>query len=146
MNNFERILNGTNFRVKKGYSYGNYKQFSIIHKPSHSYVNIQNFKNSIHLSGGETLPNRRGKGIGTNLRALATLFAIISKKNIRQTGLNLENRSKLRHLTKGTPNIPTSTYILRERLGWKSHPKNTRNSVFKVGNNTSKVKSRLKMK
>ena len=131
MNAFvKNFLKGTNFKVKN-----EKPEYTISY--GKSYVRIYENRYHVYIYEGET--NNKGKGTGTTLRALATLYAITRKKPIYHTGINLGNRSKTRA---GGANLPTSTWIVRERLGWTA--KNKTNSVFKVGNNNTKIKNWLK--
>jgi hypothetical protein len=130
MNN---ILKGTNYYMNRNPN----GTINIIHRPTNSYVTLSNGVR-VRILDGETF-KKKGKGIGTNLRALATMYAILKGKNIGQTGSNREGRSVMR---KGGLPIPTSTYILRHRLGWKPNViKNS--SIFRKGNNNTAVKKRV---
>jgi hypothetical protein len=128
--------------------------YVITHKPSKAYVEFGNRPNHVVIISGNTPglplirkgPNQpikwRGRGIGSNLRALVTLYAVLLKKGISQRGYNAESLSKNRKLanTSGTAtNDPTSTWILRQRLGWRANNVNARKSHFNVGANTTKL-------
>jgi hypothetical protein len=67
------------------------------------------------------------------------MFAIETRKRITQNGV--ANRP-LKNLKTG---VPISTYILRNKLGWSKNNSKTGGypSVFKVGNNNSKVRKVL---
>ena len=120
MNN---LVKGTNYEVKN-YANGVTR---ITHTPSGAYVRLITYntvnKNgkqgrSMEIERGKT-PNSgvRGTGIGTTLRALATIYGKLKNvDSMIQTGLNKEKRSRNRN--GGVP-IPTSTWILRERLKWR---------------------------
>ena len=117
----DNFVNGTNYEVKN-YANGVSR---ITHKPSGAYVRLLTYdamnKNGkygkyMEIVGGKTPANVRGKGIGTTLRALATIYGNLKKVNsMIQTGINKEKRSRNRNGVK----IPTSTWILRERLKWR---------------------------
>ena len=141
MNRLSQFVNGTNYSIVKWRVPGT---FSIMHRPTNSFVTLVNSSNYVRIVEGETPNSARGKGIGTNLRALATLYAILANKRITQTGVNSENRSKVRKAKNpNAKNIPTSTFILRERLGWKNI--NGVNSGFNPAkNNRKKVNNWLK--
>ena len=141
MNKLNRVITGTNYAVVKFFP----GTFAIVHRPTNSFVTLVNSQNYTRIVEGETPNSTRGKGIGTNLRALATLYAIFSNKRITQTGVNSEGRSKVRKAKNpNAKNIPTSTFILRERLGWKQNA-NGVNSVFNPAkNNRKKLNNWLK--
>ena len=119
MNNF---VKGTNYEIRN-YANGVTR---ITHKPTGAYVRLLTYdarnKNgtwskSMEIERGKTPNNSRGTGIGTTLRALATIYGNLRKVNsMIQTGLNKEGRSRNRN---GGAKIPTSTWILRERLKWR---------------------------
>jgi hypothetical protein len=118
MNNF---VKGTNYKITN-YANGVTR---ITHIPTGAYVRLLKYdaynkngklKKSISIEKGSTPLNVRGTGIGTTLRALATIYGNMLKVNsMIQTGVNREGRSKNRNGAK----IPTSTWILRERLKWR---------------------------
>ena len=122
MNNF---VKGTNYNIKN-YTNGKAGITIITHKPSGAYVRLLMYdtinkngkmEKSIEILKGSTPNNSRGKGVGTTLRALATIYGNLQKVNsMIQTGLNKEKRSRNRN---GGVRIPTSTWILRERLKWR---------------------------
>jgi hypothetical protein len=91
------------------------KYFVIRHANSGAYVLID-YKNPhrIKLLEGETPNGRRGKGIGTKLRALVTLFSNLVQIPITQYGEWFMNKRP-----GNTNNRPPTTRILRNRLGWK---------------------------
>jgi hypothetical protein len=135
--NFRRNwINGTNYSLVKK-SGGNWRTpslYRLTHKPSKAYVEF-NVDETVYISYGETPKNARGRGIGTKLRALVTLFGIEFKKPVFQYGTFI-NVPKV--------GLPPSTRIL-QRLGY-SHNKITNsqiNSLFKVGSNRSKVNAAL---
>jgi hypothetical protein len=135
MNKLREVVKGTNYSITH-YSTG---LTFVIHKPTQSHVVFTNNGNHIRILEGKTTNSARGRGIGTNLRALATLYAIFSNKPISQTGKNMEDRSKIRKAKNpNAKNIPTSTFILRERLGWKKLGNNNRNSNFSPKRNNNK--------
>jgi hypothetical protein len=118
------------------------KNYAIIHRPSKAYVTFGNRPNHVVIIEGNTPEPHRGKKIGTNLRALVTLYATFLGKRLYQTGYNAESLSKTRKArnTTGTAtNDPTSTWILRERLGWRTSNKNKSISHFNAGANTTKL-------
>jgi hypothetical protein len=135
-----RWINGTNFGINKNQKYDDLYQ--LIHRPSGAFVSLlyKSYDNSIHVTYGLTPNKYQGKGIGTILRALATIFAIETRKRITQNGV--ENRP-LKNLKTG---VPISTYILRNKLGWSKNNRGTGGhpSVFRVGNNNSKVRKVLR--
>jgi hypothetical protein len=140
MNNFNKLLNGLNYKIKRN---SNGRHVDITHKPTGSYVTLYNRSKYVEILNGKTPNTARGKGVGTNLRALATMYAIMKNKPIIQFGVNIEKRSVARR--KNNPsasNLPTSTYILRHVLGWKPRGK-TNHSQFLVGNDTTAVKNRV---
>lgn len=135
MNKLREVVKNTNYSITH---YPSGLTF-IIHNPTQSHVVFTNNGKHIRIIEGETPNSARGRGIGTNLRALATLYAIFSNKPITQTGKDMENRSKTRKAKKpNAKNIPTSTFILRERLGWKQLGNNNRNSNFSPKRNNNK--------
>ena len=119
MNN---LTKGTNYEVKN-YANGVTR---ITHTPSGAYVRLVKYntvnKNgkpgkSMEIERGKTPNSARGSGIGTTLRALATIYGKLKNVDAMiQTGLNKEKRSRNRN---GGVKIPTSTWILRERLKWR---------------------------
>jgi hypothetical protein len=135
VNSFKRRwLQGTNFRLvkKPGFYGGHY--YDLEHLPSGSSVAFQWEPKYIYISYGHTENGHTRQYIGTNLRALATIFAIEAGKVVHQTGCG--NRCN---------GVPISTRILRQKLGWSKNDKGFRfNSVFKPGNNNSKVRNWLK--
>jgi hypothetical protein len=125
-----RWTNGTNFRINKHANY-----YNIVHVPSGANVAVQLNSKKAYISYGNTPKGWTGKGIGTTLRALATMFGIESGKPVYQTGV------KIGKLING---LPISTSILRTRLGWVANNKGKQwNSVFRVGNNNTKVRQVL---
>jgi hypothetical protein len=134
-----RWLNGTNFGINKHQNYDD--SYKLIHRPSGAFVSFRykSYNNSIHVTYGLTPNKYEGKPIGTILRALATIFAIETRKRITQNGV--ANRP-LKNLKTG---VPISTYILRNKLGWSKNNRGTGGhpSVFRVGNNNSKVRKVL---
>jgi hypothetical protein len=140
MNSFKNFIRNTEFEIRRPYK--NQTAFNIEHVPTKGYVTLINYPTRIVITEGETPRKARGKGVGTKLRALATLYAIMKGVPIYQNGANLEGRSNVRHAQKGTPKIPTSTYILRYRLGWKNN--GGTKSKFEPGkNNNKKVRNVL---
>lgn len=135
MNRLREVVKGTNYSITH-YSTG---LTFIIHGPTQSHVAFTNNGNHLRILEGQTSNSARGRGIGTNLRALATLYAILSNKPISQTGKNIGDRSKKRKAKNpSAKNIPTSTFILRERLGWKQVGNSNRNSNFIPKRNNNK--------
>lgn len=138
MNKLRNFIKGTDFSISNN---GN-SAYSIIHDPSGAYVTIINYPTRVSISNGSTPNKARGKGIGTNLRALATLHAILTNKRIIQTGSNREGRSARRKAVNPNATLdPTSTWILRQRLGWRAVNKTISN--FNPTNNKTKVKKWL---
>jgi hypothetical protein len=136
MNKLREVVKGTNYSIMP---LARSSTAFITHKPTNAYVAVTNNGNHIRILEGKTPNSARGRGIGTNLRALATLYAIFSNKPISQTGENMEDRSKIRRAKNpNAKNIPTSTFILRERLGWKKLGNNNRNSNFSPKRNNNK--------
>ena len=68
------VLKGTNYYTNRNPN----GTINIIHRPTSSYVTLSNGVR-VRIVDGET-PKNKGKGIGTNLRALATLYAILKGK------------------------------------------------------------------
>lgn len=131
-------LNGSNYKIKHN---SNGRHVHITHTPTGAYVTLYNRSKYVEILDGKTPMNARGKGIGTNLRALATLYAIMKNKPIIQLGINAEGRSIARRKKNpSASNLPTSTYILRHVLGWKPWGKYSR---FSVGNNNTAIKKRV---
>ena len=132
--NFKRRwINGTKFNlIKNGNVYN-------IKNESGAFVSFQWTPAHIYISYGETPRSHTGKGIGKTLRALATMLAIQARKPIYQTGVGKGRKSN---------GMPISTIILREKLGWSKNNSSRQewNSVFKVGNNNTKVRNVLKNK
>lgn len=134
--NFKRRwINGSNFNLqapdpKKGKRY-----YNLIHKPSGANVAFQLHPKYVYISWGETPNTQRGKGIGTKLRALVTILGIEIGKPVYQTGVFMSSKNRVNGL-------PISTYILRKKLGWSKN-KNNFNSVFRPGNNNTKVQAVL---
>ena len=140
MNKLREVVKGTNYSIVK---FPVPRTFAILHRPTNSFVTLVNGENYTRIIEGETPKSARGKGIGTNLRALATLYAIFANKRITQTGVNSESLSKIRKAKNANAkNTPTSTFILRERLGWKQNA-NGVNSVFNPANNRKKLNNWL---
>lgn len=131
LNNFKRRwTNGTNFRINKRDKY-----YEIVHVPSSASVAFQLNPKYVYISHGNTPKGWTGKGIGTTLRALATMIGIESGKPVYQTGVRVGK------LING---LPVSTSILRTRLGWVKNKKGNKwNSVFRPGNNNTKVRNVL---
>lgn len=140
MNQLHEVTKGTNYEIHTINKSS--KNYAIIHRPSNAFVTFGNRNNHVVIINGFTPEPWRGKKIGTNLRALITLYATYLRKRLYQTGYNAGSRSKTRkaHNTTGTAtNDPTSTWILRERLGWRASNKNTSISHFNVGANKTKL-------
>ena len=136
--NFKRRwINGTNFNIKPPEPKKGKRYYLLVHKPSGANVAFQWYPKYIYISYGETPNTQRGRGIGTKLRALVTMLGIETGKKVYQTGVLMG---------KNMPNgRPISTYIVRNKLGYSRNVKgNNYNSVFKVGNNNSKVRNVLK--
>ena len=131
MNSFRRRwTNGTNFRINKRPDY-----YLIEHTPSGASIAFQIEPKYVYISYGNTPNGWTGKGIGTTLRALATMVGIESGKPVYQTGVRVGK------LING---LPISTSILRTRLGWVRNNKGFKfNSVFRKGNNNTKVRNAL---
>jgi hypothetical protein len=131
MNSFRRRwTNGTNFRINKHPKY-----YEIVHTPSGASVAFQIEPKYVYISYGNTPKGWTGKGLGTILRAIATMVGIESGKPVYQTGVRVGK------LVNG---LPISTSILRSRLGWvRKNKGNEWNSVFRKGNNNTKVRQVL---
>jgi len=131
VNNFKRKwTNGTNFHINK-----HDKFYTITHGPSGASVAFQLEPKYVYISYGNTPKGWTGKGIGTTLRALVTMIGIESGKPVYQTGVRVGK------LING---LPISTSILRTRLGWSRNKKGNKwNSVFRPGNNNTKVRNVL---
>ena len=126
----QRWTNGTNFRINKREKY-----YEIVHTPSGASVAFQIEPKYVYISYGNTPKGWTGKGLGTTLRALATMVGIESGKPVYQTGVRVGK------LING---LPISTSILRTRLGWvRNNRGNKFNSVFRKGNNNTKVRNAL---
>jgi hypothetical protein len=123
-----------------------------------SHLDFQLFRNGDDvlymkiISGDTPRENNRGLGYGTLLRALATKAGqIAGAKRGLQNGLNIGNRSlkRLKKNTSAKP-VPTSSFIMSERLGWKesNNPEFWRNGLasrFNYNkNNFSKVNNIVK--
>ena len=119
-------------------------RFKIIHRPSQAYVNIVNKKEFVEIEHGNTPEGFQGRGIGTELRALATIYAISKNKPIKQIGSNYKGKSAIRVVRKpwAKPE-PTSTHILREFLGWNVNKNSSYKwpSIFRPGMNNTKVRA-----
>jgi len=123
-----------------------------------SELDFELLKNSddivyLKIVAGYTEKNKnKGLGYGTLLRALATKAGqIAGAKYGRQNGLNIGNRSFKRiQKNHSAKPVPTSSYIMTERLGWKegNDPEYWRNglaSKFNYNkNNFSKINNILK--
>jgi hypothetical protein len=83
--------------------------------------NTLNYNLELKIPSGYTNINYRGQGYGTLLRALATKAGhIAGAKRGTHYGVNAGNRSVQRLQTDPTAKpVPTSTWVLTERLGWK---------------------------
>jgi hypothetical protein len=106
------------------------------------------------LSNGQTRPNLRGQKIGTELRALASIFVKMLQARMIQQGVWKEPGQKR---PGNSNNRAPSTRILRNRLGWRQLVPN-RNlpnfpnakfkhlptwSIFTLHNNLHKAKNIL---
>ena len=83
----------------------------ITHKQSGAFVVLEPTRNGWSLAKGMTPVEHRGKGIGSDLRALATLFSHSTKKKITHHGININKPY--------SNNVSPSTRIVR-KLGWRS--------------------------
>lgn len=80
----------------------------------------------LKITGGNTTHSYRGEGYGSTLRALATKAGqMLGAQRGKHEGFNVENRSveraSERAKRQAAPEklkLPTSTYIMREELGW----------------------------
>lgn len=73
---------------------------------------------SANLTGGETHPNNRGKGIGLALRTFAT--AVLRNAGfvkVKHQGVTFQNRNNASR--KKTGNVPISTYMVRKYIGFR---------------------------
>jgi hypothetical protein len=92
-------------------------------------LHVPTNKKNARINSGETNNRYRSRGIGTNMRAIATK-AIINKgkyNRLHRIGVTFENR-------KGSNKRPPSTWIVQERLGF--HPLNRVHSVFRRKENS----------
>ena len=154
MNNLRNFINGSEYVIKPI----SRTKFSIIHKPTQSYVDVVNHNNTrnmlgyVQISMGSTPNNNnkgvryRGRGIGRELRALATLYAIYKRKIIKQSGTNVGGISAARVAAQkpGAKPYPTSTFLLRNILGWNKNNSSLFpwNSIFIPGRtNETKVRA-----
>ncbi len=90
-------------------------------------LHVPTNKKGARINSGETNNRYRSRGIGTNMRAIATK-AIINKgkyNRLHHIGVTFENRTNKR---------PPSTWIVQERLGF--HPLNRVHSVFRRKENS----------
>jgi hypothetical protein len=81
--------------------------FNIVHRPSGASVGVQVSPTYVYISYGETPPRERRTGIGSDLRALATIYAWTVGKPIYHEGVDSRGED-----------IPPSTRIVR-RLGYR---------------------------
>lgn len=110
--------------------------YQIKHKPTGSFVkfttNLYFPENQkyLEITNGENPNNARGFGIGIRLRALATVFAIMRKHPIYQTGIRANSSQEKREL-------PASTTLLRKYLKYDQNSTNTETyyySIYRPGN------------
>jgi hypothetical protein len=128
----KNFINGTNYELFQLLS----NTYKIKHKPTGSFVkfttNLQMPKNKkyLEITEGNNPNNARGFGIGIRLRALATVFAIMRKHPMEQTGIRANSSQEKR-------NLPASTTLLRKYLKYVQHFPNTKthfSSIYKPGN------------
>lgn len=102
---------------------------------AHLEVNLPNNRTKpVEYSGG-THPNYTGRGYGAVIRALATKMAQLANyKKVSHFGQNVNNKSKKR----GGPhaNLATSTYIVRNVLGYRPNGPYKHWSVFEFNKNS----------
>jgi hypothetical protein len=101
----------------KGYTLNNnpnHKSFRIKHINSGAFVLVSyKHRNRLVILEGFTPKNQRGQGVGTKLRALATIFSVFAGVPITQVGMWFIPRRP-----NNTNNRPPTTRILRNKLGW----------------------------
>jgi predicted GNAT family acetyltransferase len=79
---------------------------------------------SLNMTSGKTHKNLRGKGIGKQLRALATLAAKKAGfKNVTQTAVFMEPEMRKTH------KYPPSSYIMKS-LGFNQYPSRVSNNIL----------------
>jgi GNAT superfamily N-acetyltransferase len=142
------VKNGTNGFIIK-YQNGN----------KMSYIGVNTRPNTLtaNLARGETHPNNRGKGIATALRTFATaLLRNAGYVKVTHQGVNFEKRNNTSR--RKTRNVPITTHIVREHIGFRPSTKNNsnfrsywvpsgryKNSMLKKLENAEQL-SRLKLK
>ena len=126
---------GYNFTTNK-----NSDMYVISHKNSGAYV-LLNHRNpkKISLAMGETPNAHRGKGIATKLRALATIFAAMSRTPITHQGVwRVAKRANNKN------NRPPTTRIVRNKLGWNAVGNSKNKSIYKPKNRNNNSLRRAK--
>jgi len=134
----KNFINGTNYELTQLLR----NTYKIKHKPTGSFVkfttNLQmpKHKKYLEINNGANPNNARKFGIGIRLRALATVFAIMRKHPIEQTGIRANSSQEKR-------NLPASTTLLRKYLKYVQHFPNTKSyyySIYRPGNpNNNKI-------
>jgi hypothetical protein len=106
-------LNGKGYTLNKN---AKHNSFTITHNNSNSFVRISyKHRGKLVLLEGYTHRDYRNRGIGTKLRAFATIFSKFMGVPIKHTGFwFIPKRPNNKN------NRPPTTRIVRNKLGWAS--------------------------